>query len=134
LTAVRARCSRCRSSVALLAGVVLLAAGCGGTKADPAADANRALLDRMPVYPGASAPKTTTSGTSAGEFAARDWTLPATAKADPVIAWYEQRLPAAGWKITGKSFETLRATRGRASLSVGVRGHTLEAVGNSEGA
>ncbi len=117
----------------MLAGLVLLA-GCGGTKADPAADANRALLDRMPVYPGASAPKTTTSGTKAGQFAARDWRLPATARAETVIAWYEQRLPAAGWKITGKSFETLRAIRGHTSLSVGVRGHTLEAVGNSEGA
>jgi len=114
--------------------VCLALTACGGTKADPIADANRALLDGLPVYPGAATPKTTTSGMGEIHFAGRDWTLPAVAQADTVITWYELKLPAAGWKITGKSFETLRATRRSASLSVGVRGHTLEALANSEGA
>jgi ABC-type glycerol-3-phosphate transport system substrate-binding protein len=119
---------------ALLLALCLALAACGGTKADPTATANRALLDGVPVYPGAAAPKTTTSGMGDVHFAARDWTIPASAQADTVVTWYEQRLQAAGWKITGKSFETLRATRRGASLSVGVRGHTLEAIANSEGA
>ena len=50
-----------------------------------------------------------------------------------MITWYEQKLQAGGWKIVGKSFGTLRATRGHATLSVGVRGRTLEAVANSRG-
>jgi hypothetical protein len=37
-------------------------------------------------------------------------------------------LQAGGWKVTGKSFNTIRATRGASSLSVGVRARTLEAV------
>ena len=115
----------------LVLAVCLALAGCGG---GAKTDANTALLDRVPVYPGATAPKTTTSGAGMVHFAARDWTLPAGAKADSVVTWYEQKLQAAGWTITGKSFETLRATRGKASLSVGVRGRTLEAVANSEGA
>jgi hypothetical protein len=102
---------------------LLLLTGCGSKKADP----NVGLLDRLPVYPGAAAPKTTL--TSA--FGARDWTLPAGAKSETVIHWYEGKLPAAGWKLTGKSFDTLRATKGAATLSVGVRGRTLEAVANA---
>ena len=118
----------------LLAACLALVACGGAKKSDPYADANRALLNRVPVYPGAAAPKTTTSGIASSHFAARDWTLPATASADTVVTWYEQKLQAGGWTITGKSFETLRATRGHASLSVGVRGRTLEAVANSNGA
>jgi hypothetical protein len=118
----------------LLLALCLALAACGGTKADPTATANRALLDAMPVYPGAAAPKTTTSGMGDVHFAARDWTLPANAQADTVVTWYEQRLQAAGWKLTGKSFETLRATRKSATISVGVRSRTLEAIANSEGA
>lgn len=117
--------------IAILVATCLALAACGGAKKT---DANTALLDRVPVYPGATAPKTSTSGAGSVHFAARDWTLPAGAKADSVVTWYEQKLPAAGWTITGKSFETLRATRHSASLSVGVRGRTLEAVANSEGA
>jgi hypothetical protein len=116
-------------AVVLLALCLALVA-CGKAKPDP----NRVLLDRVPVYPGATSPKTTASGEGSVHFDARDWTLPASAKADTVITWYQQKLQAAGWSITGKSFETLRGTRGRASLSVGVRGRTLEAVANSEGA
>jgi hypothetical protein len=85
---------------------------------------NAALLDRAPVYPGATAPKTTP-----GEaFAARDWTLPDRAGATQVIDWYVATLQARGWKVTGKSFNTIRATRGASSLSVGVRAHKLEIV------
>jgi hypothetical protein len=116
----------------LLAAVILLA-GCGSKHADPYAAANRALLARVPVYPGAASPKTTVSGDSNTQFGARDWTLPAKAEADTVITWYERKLQAAGWKLVGKSFGTLRATRGSATLSVGVRGRTLEAVANSRG-
>jgi hypothetical protein len=117
----------------LLLAVVLLLAACGSKKADPYAAGNRALLARIPVYPGAASPKTTVSGESNTQFGARDWTLPAKAKADAVITWYEQKLQAGGWRIVGKSFETLRATRGKATLSIGVRGRTLEAVANSRG-
>ncbi len=117
----------------LLLAAVLLLAGCGSKKANPYATANRALLERIPVYPGAASPRTTVSGESNTQFGARDWTLPARAKPDAVIAWYERKLPAGGWKIIGKSFETLRASRGRATLSLGVRGRTLEAVANSRG-
>jgi len=120
--------------IALVLAAALLLVACGSKKADPYAQANVALLDRIPVYPGAAAPKTTTSGTTDTEFGARDWTLPAAATQTVVIAWYERKLPAAGWKLTGKSFGTLRAVRGAASLSVGVRGRTLEAVANSRGA
>ena len=118
--------------VALLAAAVLLA-GCGSKKPNPYQRANVALLDALPVYPGSTAPKTTASGTSTTRFAARDWRLPAGRAAETVIQWYEVKLPAAGWKLTGKSFDTLRATRRGAALSVGVRGETLEAVANSRG-
>jgi hypothetical protein len=109
----------------LLAAALVLA-GCGAKKAGP----NLALLDRVPVYPGAASPKTSSNAA----FDGRDWTLPAHATADSVITWYEQQLGARGWKIVGKSFFTLRATRGRAAISVGVRGRTLEAIANSQGA
>jgi hypothetical protein len=120
--------------VALVLAAALALVGCGGKKADPYEQANLALLDTVPVYPGVSSPKTTTSGTADERFAARDWTLPPGAKQTAVVDWYQQRLHAAGWKITGKSFGTLRATRNGASLSVGVRGRTLEAIANSKGA
>ena len=108
--------------VALLA-VALAVAGCGSKKPDP----NVTLLNSVPVYPGAAAPKTTTTGA----FGARDWTLPAGTSAQTVVRWYEQKLQARGWKIEGESFGTIRATRKGTSLSVGVRGRTLEAVANS---
>jgi hypothetical protein len=111
--------------LAALLATVLVVAGCGSKKPD----ANVTLLNTMPVYPGAAAPKTTTNGA----FGARDWTLPAGTSAETVVRWYEQKLRASGWKIEGDSFDTLRATRRGASLSVGVRGRTLEAVANSEG-
>lgn len=104
--------------------LVVVLAGCGGHKPSAQTRANAALLGQAPVYPGATAPKTT-----AGDaFAARDWTLPVSAHAAPVIDWYVATLQARGWKVTGKSFNTIRATHGRSSLSVGVRAHTLEVV------
>jgi hypothetical protein len=104
--------------------LVVVLAGCGGHKPSAQERANAALLGRAPVYPGATAPKTT-----AGDaFAARDWTLPASADAAQVIDWYVATLQARGWKVTGKSFNTIRAKHGRSSLSVGVRARTLEVV------
>lgn len=110
--------------IALLVLVALALAGCGHTKTSAQARANAALLDRAPVYPGATGPKTTPGDA----FAARDWTLPTGARATRVIDWYIARLQARGWKVTGKSFNTIRAKRGQSSLSVGVRAHTLEVV------
>ena len=109
--------------IALLLLVLALTA-CGDHKPSPQAQANVALLDRAPVYPGATAPKTTPGDA----FAARDWTLPAGKPAPPVIDWYVATLQARGWNVTGKSFDTIRATRAASSLSVGVRGRTLELV------
>jgi hypothetical protein len=106
----------------LLVAVAL--AGCGASKPSAQARANTALLDRAPVYPGATAPKTTPGNA----FSARDWTLPAGASADQVIDWYIASLQARGWKVTGKSFNTIRAKRGQSTLSVGVRARTLEVV------
>jgi hypothetical protein len=104
--------------------VAVVVAGCGGSKPSAQARANTALLDRAPVYPGTSAPKTT-----AGDaFAARDWALPAAARAETVIDWYVAKLQARGWKVTGKSFNTIRAKHGQSTLSVGVRAGTLEVV------
>jgi hypothetical protein len=115
--------------VALVVAALTLAA-CGSTKTDGVTAANTRLLDATPVYPGTASPKTTPGQ----QFGARDWTLPAKAQADAVVAWYEQRLRARGWRILGKSFNTLRATRGGAAISVGVRGRTLEVIANSRGA
>ncbi len=117
----------------VLAGALTLV-GCGSKNADPYAQANLALLDTVPVYPGGIAPKTTASGTGGAQFAARDWALPVGSKSSAIVDWYEQKLQAAGWKITGKSFGTLRATRNGSSLSIGVRGAVLEAIANSRGA
>jgi hypothetical protein len=105
--------------------LVLSLVACGGHEQSTQAKSNVALLDRVAVYPGVTAAKTTP-----GEaFAARDWRLPAGARAAQVIDWYVARLQARGWKVTGKSFDTIRATKGPSSLSVGVRGRTLEVVG-----
>jgi hypothetical protein len=104
--------------------MALTLAGCGASNPSAQARANTALLDRAPVYPGTSAPKTT-----AGDaFAARDWTLPAAARAETLIDWYVSNLHARGWKVTGKRFHTIRATHGQSTLSVGVRAGTLEVV------
>jgi hypothetical protein len=110
--------------VALLLALAVAVVGCGASKPSAQAGANTAVLDRAPVYPGATAPKTT----PADAFAARDWTLPTGARAAQVIDWYIAKLPARGWKVTGKSFNTIRATHGRSTLSVGVRARTLELV------
>jgi hypothetical protein len=113
----------------VLVAVALVLAGCGGgdDKPSPQVAANTALLDAVPVYPGAAAPKTTP-----GEaFGARDWTLPAKAQANRVIDWYVSHLQARGWKVSGKSFNTIRANRAGTSLSVGVRKRTLEIVANA---
>jgi hypothetical protein len=104
--------------------MALTFAGCGASNPSAQARANTALLDRAPVYPGTSAPKTT----SGDAFAARDWTLPVSARAETVIDWYVTKLQARRWKVTGKSFNTIRATHGQSTLSVGVRAGTLEVV------
>jgi hypothetical protein len=110
--------------VALLVLIAVAVAGCGASKPSAETRANTALLDRAPVYPGASTPKTT-----AGDaFAARDWTLPASARAETVIDWYVAKLQARSWKVTGKSFNTIRAKHGQSTLSVGVRAGRLEVV------
>lgn len=114
--------------IAALVAAALVIGGCGGAKkADPQVAANTALLDRVPVYPGSAAPKTTPGRA----FGARDWTLPAKADPNRVIDWYVARLEARGWKVSGKSFDTIRATRAGASVSVGVRRRTLEVVANA---
>jgi hypothetical protein len=112
---------------------VLALIGCGAKKPDAYTEANLALLDGVPVYPGAHAPRTTASGAGSVKFAGRDWTLPRTATQRVVIRWYEVALAKRGWRIGGESFGTIRAFRRGASLSVGVRGHTLEAIANSRG-
>jgi hypothetical protein len=121
-------------TLALLAALGALAAGCGSHRPGAYARDNTALLARVPVYPGASAPKTTSGASSSTEFGARDWTLPAAARPSTVIDWYVTTLRARGWTITGRSFDTIRATRANASLSVGVRRRTLEVIANSRGA
>jgi hypothetical protein len=122
LTGARARCAL------LLLLSALLVAGCGsGDEPSAQALANTALLARAPVYPGATAPTTT----SDDAFATRDWTLPASATAAQVIDWYIATLETRGWQVLGKSFDTIRAKRGAATLSVGVRARTLEIVASA---
>ena len=99
------------------------------------AAANTALLARVPVYPGAAAPKTTAGGDSSTQFGARDWTLPARTDPEAVIAWYVPRLQRAGWRDRrARAPGTIRAVRRHETLSLGVRGRTLEAVVNARGA
>jgi hypothetical protein len=120
-----------RWAAAALAALVL--AGCGSKKPDAYSTANTSLLNALPVYPGAAAPRTSTSGTSQTQLGARDWTLPAKTNAEAVVSWYVPRLQKAGWRITGKNAGTIRAVRGKASLSLGVRGRTLEAIVDARG-
>jgi hypothetical protein len=119
--------------VAALLLLVPLLAACGGKKPDAYTSANFALLDKLPVYPQAASPRTSTSGVSNTELGARDWTLPANAKKAAVLKWYEHALPTRGWKIVNEGNDAIRATRGSATLSLGVRGRTLEAVVNARG-
>jgi hypothetical protein len=112
---------------------VLALAACGSKKPDAYTTANTSLLNALPVYPGAAAPRTSTSSTSQTQLGARDWTLPAKTNAEVVVSWYVPRLQKAGWQITGKNAGTIRAARGRATLSLGVRGRTLEAVADARG-
>jgi hypothetical protein len=121
-------------AIALLAVVGVVACGCGTKKPSAYTRDNTALLARVPVYPGAAVPKTTTGSSPTAGFGARDWTLPASARASAVIDWYVAKLQARGWKVMGRSFDTIRATRRNATLSVGVRGRTLEVIANSRGA
>jgi hypothetical protein len=121
LTGARARCAL------LLLLSALLVTACGSEKPSAQARANTALLDRAPVYPGATVPKTT----SDDAFASRDWTLPAGTRPAAVIDWYVAKLQARGWNVLGKSFDTIRAKRGAATLSVGVRARTLEIVASA---
>jgi len=118
-------------SVGLRAGVILSSSLAAAALLE---EHTTTLLARVPVYPGAASPKTSAGVNSNTEFAARDWTLPAQASPELVIDWYIAQLQARGWKVKGKSFNTIRATRGHASLSVGVRHRTLEVIANSRGA
>jgi hypothetical protein len=118
---------------AAVALAVLALAACGSKKPDPYTTANTSLLNALPLYPGAAAPRTSTSGTSQTQLGARDWTLPAKANPEAVISWYVPRLQKAGWRITGKNAGTIRAVSGKASLSLGVRGRTLEAIVDARG-
>ena len=120
-----------RWAAAALAALAL--AGCGSKKPDAYSVANTSLLNALPVYPGAAAPRTSTSGTSQTLLGARDWTLPAKTNGEVVVSWYIPRLQKAGWQITGKNAGTIRAVRGKASLSLGVRGRTLEAIVDARG-
>lgn len=117
----------------MIAVAALALVACGSKKPDAYERSNVALLETIPVYPGAAAPKTTVSGASNTKFGARDWTLPAGTTQLQVTRWYEKALPRRGWRITGESFGTIRAVRGGASLSIGARGRTLEAVANARG-
>jgi hypothetical protein len=119
---------RLTANTALLLALAVLVASCGtAKKADPRIAANTSLLDRIPVYPGSAAPKTTPGQA----FGARDWTLPAKTDPNRVIDWYVSRLEARGWKVSGKSFNTIRATREGRSVSIGVRKRTLEVVASA---
>ena len=120
-----------RWAAAVVAALTLV--GCGTKKPDGYSVANTSLLNALPVYPGAAAPRTSTSGTSQTQLGARDWTLPAKTNAEVVVSWYVPRLQKAGWRVTGKDAGTIRAVRGKASLSLGVRGRTLEAVVDARG-
>lgn len=112
---------------AALLAVALVLGGCGGHEPGAQQLANTALLDRIPVYPGSAAPKTTPGDA----FGARDWTLPANAQASRVIDWYVAQLQARGWTVSGKSFDTIRASRHGAHVSVGVRSDTLEVIASA---
>jgi hypothetical protein len=122
----RQRSARARCALLLLLSALLVTA-CGAGEPSATARANEALLDRAPVYPGATAPKSTADDA----FASRDWTLPAGTRAATVIDWYVAKLHARGWKVLGKSFDTIRAKRGAATLSVGVRARTLELIASA---
>ena len=120
--------------IAVAALALLALAGCGGSSTPSAyARENTALLDRVPVDPRAAAPRTTSAANSKTEFAARDWTLPAGTDAETVITWYVRRLHKRRWLIVGKNAGTIRAVRGPASLSIGVRARTLEVIANARG-
>ena len=113
--------------LALLLAAAIVLAGCGSHKPSAHTVANTALLDRVPVYPGSAGAKTTPGDA----FGARDWTLPAKANANVVIDWYVAQLQARGWKVSGKSFNTIRASKDGAKVSVGVRARTLEVIANA---
>jgi len=112
---------------------VLVLGGCGSKQPDAYSNANTSLLNALPVYPGAAAARTSTSGTSQTQLGARDWTLPAKTNAEVVVSWYVPRLRMAGWRISGQNAGTIRAVRAKASLSLGVRGRTLEAIVDARG-
>ncbi|MFL5955440.1 MAG: hypothetical protein ACJ76I_15170 [Gaiellaceae bacterium] len=112
---------------AALFAAAFVVAGCGAQKPSAHERANSALLDRLPVYPGSAAPKTAPGDA----FAVRDWRLPAGAAPSRVVDWYVSELQARGWRISGKSFATIRASRDGSSVSIGVRMRTLEVVANA---
>ena len=113
--------------VAALVALALVLSACGSAKKpDPAIAANTALLDRVPAFC-----DLLDFLFHDAEFGARDFTLPANADPNRVIDWYVARLQAGGWKVSGKSFNTIRASRAGTSVSVGVRKRTLEIVANA---
>jgi hypothetical protein len=120
---------------AAAAAALAVLSGCGGhAKPSTYERENTALLGRVPIYPGARSPETSSGGGGGTQFAARDWTLPRTTDAETVAAWYVQRLRSRGWRITGKNPGTVRAVRGQATLTIGVRARTLEVIANARGA
>jgi hypothetical protein len=122
---------RCAAAVAAALAVL---SGCGDAKPGAYARENTSLLARAPVYPGATAPTSAHGGSGGTQFAARDWRLPPRTDAETVVAWYARRLRARGWRIAGSNAGTLRAVRGSATLTVGVRARTLELIANARGA
>lgn len=123
---------RCAAAAAAALAVL---SGCGGDAKPSAYEReNTVLLARVPVYPGAASPRTSSGDSGGTRFAARDWTLPAKTDAETVVAWYVRRLRARGWRFAGKNPGTLRAVRGPAVLTVGVRARTLEVIANARGA
>ena len=120
---------------AAAAAALAILSGCGGDAKPSAYEReNTALLERVPVYPGAASPRTSSGGSGGTKFAARDWALPPKTDAEAVVAWYVRRLRARGWRITGKNPGTVRSVRGPSTLTVGVRARTLEVIANARGA
>jgi hypothetical protein len=103
-----------------LLGLFVLA-GCG-TRHEAAAPVVRPVA--VPAYPSAGHVRHSANSTSA----TTDWTLPAGTSSERVYDWYVSRLPHAGWRIVDRNETGLRATRRGRSISVGVRGRTLEVI------
>jgi hypothetical protein len=117
-----------------IALAALALAACGSKKPDAYTKANASLITGVPVYPGVRDPQTSISGAGDTKFVVVDWRLPRGADSESIVDWYVGRLQRAGWKVTDKNPGTIRAGRNGATLSVGVRGRTLEVIANARGA